>query len=119
MIEKVRTRRTELMRYDPKPLLSKLEPRAKEWIALRGADEIEEAEGDLSAVLRGFRCGLRKAPCLSSGSGVAIGIYGRGDVGASPTVRPICSHLQWRSEETPHNQAIRTPFRITNCARNG
>jgi DNA-binding MarR family transcriptional regulator len=36
MIEKVRNRRTEPMRYDVRPLLSKLVPRAKEWLRLRG-----------------------------------------------------------------------------------
>jgi DNA-binding MarR family transcriptional regulator len=38
MIEKVRTRKTEPMRYDVRPLLSKLVPRAKEWMALRGIE---------------------------------------------------------------------------------
>lgn len=42
MIEKVRTRRTDPMRYDVRPLLAKLEPRAKEWVALRGQDQAEE-----------------------------------------------------------------------------
>jgi hypothetical protein len=49
MIEKVRTKRSEPMSYDPRPLLSKLEPRAREWIALRGGDK--EADDDFPGVV--------------------------------------------------------------------
>jgi hypothetical protein len=49
MIEKVRTKRSEPMSYDPRPLLSKLEPKARAWIALRGGDK--ETDDDLDAFL--------------------------------------------------------------------
>jgi hypothetical protein len=39
LIEEVRERRKDPMRYDVRPLLSKLQPRAKEWIAVRGLEE--------------------------------------------------------------------------------
>jgi DNA-binding MarR family transcriptional regulator len=38
LIDKVRERRTDPIRYDVRPLLSKLQPRAKEWMALRGLE---------------------------------------------------------------------------------
>ena len=38
LIDKVRERRKDPVRYDVRPLLSKLQPHAKEWMALRGLE---------------------------------------------------------------------------------
>jgi hypothetical protein len=39
LIEEVRERRKDPIRYNVRPLLSKLEPRAKEWMAVRGLED--------------------------------------------------------------------------------
>jgi DNA-binding MarR family transcriptional regulator len=38
MLEKVRERRKQPMRYDVRPMFARLTPRAREWMALRGLE---------------------------------------------------------------------------------
>jgi DNA replication protein DnaD len=52
LLDKVRERRKDAIRYDVRPLLSKLQPRAKEWMALRGYEVPKASEkGELIDLL--------------------------------------------------------------------
>ena len=53
LIDKVRERRKQPMRYDVRPLLARLQPRAKEWMAVRGleAPKPQKEKGDLVDLL--------------------------------------------------------------------
>ena len=50
LIEKVRERRTDAFRYDVRPLLSKLQPWAREWIAERGLEVPRRPESRREAI---------------------------------------------------------------------
>jgi DNA-binding transcriptional ArsR family regulator len=52
-IDKVRERRKDPWRYDVRPLLAKLQPRAKEWMAIRGLEvaKRQQSKGELMEFL--------------------------------------------------------------------